>query len=685
MKISHVKSRVVLSILIIWFITASVIAAEEQSVGYAVKDNRNFENNYRSYISPALEKAIAMEMANQDKTLNAITQQEKNLAVRKSSPAGATITGDVCADLDYSKVTGKNAFAKAEIIELTPDGNTLVFSPDGSQRCHTGPVISPDQIESVGSAMPAFDVIIVPSGSSIRSVDNRYFVTRNGDLLLTVIDNSGQANQVNSISSTEAIPAAAARAWIEWAQDTSISRIRYFSALWRVPHSPNLADFNSANMVWNGLDGSNGEGLIQPVAAFNYYEHGSSARNRWTGAAWGVKEPLKFVSTPIPLNENDEIQGSMLWIPGLNEWLVALVDRTSGQMTYHFTNSAIRTPLNNIEAYVVYEGPGITTDNQKSGDMPFYSMTFLNSYYLPVSPSWSPRTNSLNSQWHPYVHGLDVDTSAVPSAVTLLTSKHYTITASAGSHGVISPSGATSILAGDEQDFSITPESGYTTDQILVDNSMVSQQNPYPFENVQADHTIAVTFKPATSPSIGWNWATDGWGDWQHTYSYSGTEVGYNGEYGPVMVDNHGEHGTESNLLAGSTQSSVWKTFTDPSGTGWNTVEFSGLLSGSDVPGGRWMTMDINDNQVFGGTASDTPPGNGVPFTITRTFPQSSSVTVKIASGQNPAWGPRFLMQFYSVKLSNSKSLTAMAKSDEIPFVIPDGTGLVTNVTSQTQ
>ncbi|MFA5266603.1 MAG: C39 family peptidase [Methanoregula sp.] len=256
----------------------------------------------------------------------------------------------------------------------------------------------------------------------------------------------------------------------------------------------------------------------------------------------------------------------------------------------------------------------------------------------------------------------------------------HTITASAGPNGFIVPEGSVQVPDGLNKTFIITPDTGYVVDEILVDGNPVTE-NPYTFEDVTADRTISATFTEISS-ATEWNWATDGWGDWQHAYSYSGTEVGNNGEYGPVMVGDHGEHGTESSLLAGSTQSSVWKTFTDPSGNGWNTVEFSGLLSGSDAPGGRWMTMDINGNQVFGGTASDIPPGNGVPFTISRTFPQSSTVTVKMSSGQNPAWGPRFLMQFYSVKLSNSKSLTAMAKSDNTPFVIPDGTGLVTNATS---
>ena len=184
--------------------------------------------------------------------------------------------------------------------------------------------------------------------------------------------------------------------------------------------------------------------------------------------------------------------------------------------------------------------------------------------------------------------------------------------------------------------------------------------------------------------STDWVWSRDGWGDWQHTFSYSGTEVGPNTEYGPVMVDDYGEHGTNTNLLAGSTQSSVWRTFTDTSGgSGWNTITFVGAIAPSDVPDGRWMTIDVNGQQVFGATEVQTPPGStGQPFTIKASFTPSSPALVKISQGQNPAWGPWFRMKFYSVKLSNEKTLTAMAKSDETPFVIPDGSGLATNVTS---
>ena len=192
----------------------------------------------------------------------------------------------------------------------------------------------------------------------------------------------------------------------------------------------------------------------------------------------------------------------------------------------------------------------------------------------------------------------------------------HTITASAGSNGAINPLGSITVPDGIRKTFTITPNSGYVIDAILVDGNPTTQ-NPYTFNDVTSDHTISATFKPI-STSTGWDWSTQGWGDWQHTATWSG---GSGSEYGPVMVNdaegNHGEYGTDVSLSAGSTQSSVSKTFTDPTGTGWNTITFKGLMTPSDVPGGRWMTITVNGIQVFGGTASQSPPGNGVPFEIT--------------------------------------------------------------------
>jgi hypothetical protein len=70
----------------------------------------------------------------------------------------------------------------------------------------------------------------------------------------------------------------------------------------------------------------------------------------------------------------------------------------------------------------------------------------------------------------------------------------YTITASAGANGSISPSGAVSVANGGSQAFTITPNAGYLVQDVLVDGGSVGASTSYPFTNVGADHTISASF-----------------------------------------------------------------------------------------------------------------------------------------------------------------------------------------------
>jgi hypothetical protein len=72
----------------------------------------------------------------------------------------------------------------------------------------------------------------------------------------------------------------------------------------------------------------------------------------------------------------------------------------------------------------------------------------------------------------------------------------YTITASAGSHGSISPSGSVLVNQGAGVTFTITPDPGYLIEQVTVDGVQQGAIASYPFTNVQADHTIQATFTP---------------------------------------------------------------------------------------------------------------------------------------------------------------------------------------------
>ena len=70
----------------------------------------------------------------------------------------------------------------------------------------------------------------------------------------------------------------------------------------------------------------------------------------------------------------------------------------------------------------------------------------------------------------------------------------FTITASAGAGGVITPSGVVTVNSGADQAFTITPNSGYHIDNVLVDSVSQGAVASYTFENVTADHTISAVF-----------------------------------------------------------------------------------------------------------------------------------------------------------------------------------------------
>ena len=70
----------------------------------------------------------------------------------------------------------------------------------------------------------------------------------------------------------------------------------------------------------------------------------------------------------------------------------------------------------------------------------------------------------------------------------------YTITASAGIGGSISPSGAVSVTQNGSQTFTITPDTNYSIASVTVDGIEKGAISAYTFSNVTAGHTITATF-----------------------------------------------------------------------------------------------------------------------------------------------------------------------------------------------
>ena len=81
---------------------------------------------------------------------------------------------------------------------------------------------------------------------------------------------------------------------------------------------------------------------------------------------------------------------------------------------------------------------------------------------------------------------------------------YYTIKATAGAGGSISPSGNVSVREGRDQTFTITPDKGYAVANVKIDGKSIGAAKSYTFENVSRTHTIEVIFMKANgNPQTG--------------------------------------------------------------------------------------------------------------------------------------------------------------------------------------
>lgn len=85
----------------------------------------------------------------------------------------------------------------------------------------------------------------------------------------------------------------------------------------------------------------------------------------------------------------------------------------------------------------------------------------------------------------------------------------FTITASAGENGTITPSGDVTVEEGEDQSFTIAANEGYRIASVIVDGetnvteAVVAADGIYTFENVTANHTIAAAFVQVHTISSG--------------------------------------------------------------------------------------------------------------------------------------------------------------------------------------
>ena len=122
-----------------------------------------------------------------------------------------------------------------------------------------------------------------------------------------------------------------------------------------------------------------------------------------------------------------------------------------------------------------------TAQVDPSDDM---TLWVLQEYAKPRASTNDDSTGHNGSRWSSWWAGV----SPTGGPVT------FTINASAGANGSISPNGAVVVNQGASQSFTITPNSCYHVADVLVDGSSAGAVTNYTFNNVQANHTIAASF-----------------------------------------------------------------------------------------------------------------------------------------------------------------------------------------------
>lgn len=98
----------------------------------------------------------------------------------------------------------------------------------------------------------------------------------------------------------------------------------------------------------------------------------------------------------------------------------------------------------------------------------------------------------------------------------------YTLIASAGAHGSISPTGSTTTNYGSNVSYTISADSGYHVADVLVDSVSVGATSSYTFTAVSTTHTIAASFDP-NAPTITVVAPNSGVGDGGTTVMITGT------------------------------------------------------------------------------------------------------------------------------------------------------------------
>ncbi|MFI5252107.1 MAG: M20/M25/M40 family metallo-hydrolase [Bacteroidota bacterium] len=188
-------------------------------------------------------------------------------------------------------------------------------------------------------------------------------------------------------------------------------------------------------------------------------------------------------------------------IPGTGYHVDSLIiDGTSVTTDTQYTFSSVQTNHTihvafRINSYTVTASVGANGGITPSG---IINANYGSNVHFSISPNTGYHVDSLIIDGIPVAADTQYTFSTIQTSHTIHVAfriNSYTVTASAGTNGGITPSGIINANYGSSVHFSISPNTGYHVDSLIVNGTTVAADTQYTFNNVQTNHTIHVAFR----------------------------------------------------------------------------------------------------------------------------------------------------------------------------------------------
>ncbi len=216
--------------------------------------------------------------------------------------------------------------------------------------------------------VPATHIHQIPNKSIIRKKGKTTKVYQNGECILKVINNE------NPISIPDQDN------WIEYTYFKP-KNVQKYTSKWKAPTEPPTSESTPRSFLFNGIESTNSNGLIQAVLEWNNIE-----THEWGGRAWSISNDI-YKSNPINIETGDTLKGTLTY-DSYQRWTISIKNMETNNEV-QINSNVVGT--DNIRIVNVLEGENINENNDVPGDTTFYDLSAQNLNSEEIYLNWNKR------------------------------------------------------------------------------------------------------------------------------------------------------------------------------------------------------------------------------------------------------------------------------------------------------